>query len=690
MRLDFKLKILLVSMAVIFAGFFGIPVFASYTNLIPVMTANELPVPYVASTGCATNNAFILFDGEGAGWSVQNCNPPNNWLKIDLGEGNEKVISFARFLTDNQWLPKTFYFQASNDDINWIDLKYIDSKNAILSSWNTYGFPNFTAYRYYRLYVKYTQSSGYNDLLLKELEFIDLIIPNGYVDETPVMTADNLPAPYVVSADSVLTTNSAYKAFARSSGDSYYDFWFSNSANSNWLKIDLGIDNEKIITAYRFQFRSYSTSVPDPILNFPSDFIFQGSNNDNDWTDLDTQIDLSGSVPANWTDFYNFDNLVAYRYYRLYISANQDDSDNVIIDEFRIYSDVPPPPVDFDFSGPTSVLAGTSFDVSFNATSSDAVIQLCGLYSLYEDAYYYTGAEIDGLSCSFIMEVPQAYSGDNYFYGFVQDIHFEDFYSDAHIVNGYTVGDPLSDPPTMDFTCGNSTTTIGTQIIFSNDGYDDEYVLFLRVWDPQLVEWVYFDNPDVSDTLLTFYAWTPETAGLFTFYGEVYDNHDQLGIPDPFYIHILVYEDDEDDITLPVIGPVSSDPTKHFLIVATKNLISFLRLDDLWNWFVQLFKAKFPFSWFFSIFEIWDEQRILVSSMEEVDALKVEWVFPDTSSGFLSGQTFPLFDLQGAREHYQGFFDVIRIILINMFWLGFGAIVFVKVKKFIGDLSIND
>jgi len=76
--------------------------------------------------------------------------------------------------------------------------------------------------------------------------------------------------------------------------------------------------------------------------------------------------------------------------------------------------------------------------------------------------------------------------------------------------------------------------------------------------------------------------------------------------------------------------------------------------------------------------------------MEAVDALKVEWVFPDTSSGFLSGQTFPLFDLQGAREHYQGFFDVIRIILINIFWLGFGAIVFVKVKKFIGDLSIHD
>ena len=357
--------------------------------------------------------------------------------------------------------------------------------------------------------------------------------------------------------------------------------------------------------------------------------------------------------------------------------------------------DVGFPPVEFDIDAPTSALFDTTFDISFNATSTDVVLQLCGLWSAY-DVEEFNWQPVDFINtCNFQLDYFGLSVGSNSFLPMAMDIDGNIFYSDVFYIEGLDYEEPpaFSDPPTMTFTTNHTTTTVGTSINFYNNGYDDIHIKQLLVFDPQISEWINFDNPEPYpyDELLTIYAWTPETAGLFTFYAFVIDSDMQDAEPDPFYIDVLVSEVVEDDITLPlpVILPLL-DPTNHFLIVAAEDLISFLRLDDLWNWFRTLFQQKFPFSWFYSIFEIWDEQRILVSSMEEVDVLKVEWVFPDTSSGFLAGQTFVLFDLQGAREHFTGFFDVIRIILINIFWLGFAGIVFFKVKKFIGELSIND
>ena len=371
------------------------------------------------------------------------------------------------------------------------------------------------------------------------------------------------------------------------------------------------------------------------------------------------------------------------------------------IDEVRIHDIIlpksyveelaTPQPTEFTFTAVDDVLVGSgSFNVSFSATSTAGVIQACGLFSPYDLTYFWeTG--VSGQNCDLIEEVGGVNLGNNEFYGVLQ-INFETFYSDPFNIVGYI--DPDLDPlspsaiPTMNFTTANSTTTIGVENVFHLDGYDDVRVLNVQIYDPQINETIVYTATTTTAILEVEYNWTPETAGSYTFWAGVYDSHGQIGYPSPSSITIEVIEDVVDEITVPVIDPVL-EPDQHFLIDSAQTLISFLHLDDIWNWFVSLFKQKFPFSWFYAIFNIWDIERDTIKDLSAESALTVSWTFPTSTPAF-AGSTFNLFDLETARTTYSSFFALIRIILINIFWLGFAFLLIGKVKKFINDMSIND
>jgi len=689
-----RLKIIFGLFLTAFVVGFGLPCFASYIDFTPVMTADNLPTPYVVSADSVheTNYGWWCFDLTGlTSWHSTFGLP--HWLKLDLGIDNSQIVNVFRYRTDStaSFNPLIFKIQGSNNDTDWDDIGVFPDfpgDDMVGDTWTGYlGFPNSTNYRYYRFYITSSEGGFYS--LFAEVQLLGLNEEVGYTDITPVMTSNNTPVNYVVSADVEDSVDyRAWNVFSRYSGEPVFKAWATDgSAMPHWVKIDLTEVGAEIVSAFKFLVRNN-------VVNYcPKDFTFQGSNNDTDWDTLKTVVAMANPGQNVWTNLMTFSNSTSYRYYRLYITANDTATNDVIIDDLRLF--VSGQSVEFDIDAPTSALFDTTFDISFNATFTDVVLQLCGLWSAY-DVEEFNWQSVDFTNtCNFQLDYFGLSVGSNSFLPMAMDIDGNIFYPDVFYIEGLDYEEPpaFSDPPTMTFTTNHTTTTVGTSINFYNNGYDDIHIKQLLVFDPQISEWINFDNPEPYpyDELLTIYAWTPETAGLFTFYAFVIDSDMQDAEPDPFYIDVLVSEVVEDDITLPlpVILPLL-DPTNHFLIVAAEDLISFLRLDDLWNWFRTLFQQKFPFSWFYSIFEIWDEQRILISSMEEVDALKVEWVFPDTSSGFLAGQTFVLFDLQGAREHFTGFFDVIRIILINIFWLGFAGIVFFKVKKFIGELSIND
>jgi hypothetical protein len=93
--------------------------------------------------------------------------------------------------------------------------------------------------------------------------------------------------------------------------------WDANGAGPDWLKIDLqlapgaGINRKASITSYTVTARNDSATYMKYVMNT---WTLSGSNNDEDWTTLDTQASLSWSVGEMKT----FDLAQASAFYRYF------------------------------------------------------------------------------------------------------------------------------------------------------------------------------------------------------------------------------------------------------------------------------------------------------------------------------------------------------------------------------------
>lgn len=128
------------------------------------------------------------------------------------------------------------------------------------------------------------------------------------------MTSNSTPSPLVASASSEYP--GGYEAYRAFDGVKSNDGWWTSSGSSGWLKLDFGSGNTKTITKYAItgQGTTYLTSNP-------KNWTFEGSNDNSNWTVLNTQSNIS-----MWTNFetkiFTFTNTNAYRYYRLNISVS--------------------------------------------------------------------------------------------------------------------------------------------------------------------------------------------------------------------------------------------------------------------------------------------------------------------------------------------------------------------------------
>jgi len=129
---------------------------------------------------------------------------------------------------------------------------------------------------------------------------------------TPQMTDFNVPSPFVVSASNYYTTYYPWNAFDHSNN---LPAWTVRDVSfPEWIKIDLG--NGRNITQYTISFNFDGDSAP-------KDWLLQGSNNDIDWTTVDTVV---GEI--DWGSYidgmreYEVDSPGTYRYYRIYVTAN--------------------------------------------------------------------------------------------------------------------------------------------------------------------------------------------------------------------------------------------------------------------------------------------------------------------------------------------------------------------------------
>jgi hypothetical protein len=134
-------------------------------------------------------------------------------------------------------------------------------------------------------------------------------------DITPVMTANNAPGPYSVSASSEYNADyAAWKAFNHSIADYNQDWASDGSALPAWIGIYFG--NGKIVKSCTIS-AAYGGWYPYA----PTEFTIQAANQSNysDAVTLSTQSGLSWST--NEMKTFSWSNTTAYYYFRLYITA---------------------------------------------------------------------------------------------------------------------------------------------------------------------------------------------------------------------------------------------------------------------------------------------------------------------------------------------------------------------------------
>ena len=126
-------------------------------------------------------------------------------------------------------------------------------------------------------------------------------------------TADQTGSGTAWASSEYSSSFSADKAF----DDNLSSRWFASiNVTVAQLRYDFGTGNQKIVTEYKIHgVGSYS----------PKDWTFEGSHDNSTWTVLDTK---SGEYPSPsiLTSYAGFGNMTAYRYYRLNITAGNDNS----------------------------------------------------------------------------------------------------------------------------------------------------------------------------------------------------------------------------------------------------------------------------------------------------------------------------------------------------------------------------
>lgn len=133
------------------------------------------------------------------------------------------------------------------------------------------------------------------------------------------MTSNTTPAPYVASASN--EADADHRAFRAFDNDANYA-WMTGSGSGPpwWLKFDWGPGSGRVLSRYTVACQDfYSVFFYQ---RCPANWEIQGSNDDLTWDVLDTVVGQTG-WPANQVRVFECDvQLVAYRYFRMYITLN--------------------------------------------------------------------------------------------------------------------------------------------------------------------------------------------------------------------------------------------------------------------------------------------------------------------------------------------------------------------------------
>lgn len=253
-----------------------------------------------ASASHESSSAGLAFDDDpSTNWLVESFSYPL-WIKYDFGIGKEKRIT-----TYSAWMdynvdrsPYAWTFEGSSNDIDWVTL---DTKNNYQYQWlDTYfGFPNETAYRYYRLNFN---TSGLWGISMTEIDFQEKLSDGSFTSDltgTGIATGSAPYGPY----------GQAPAAFDEDSSTADSSVWLLNeSGSTGYLQYDFGPGNAQKINRYKLN--------PGYAYYGPKGWTFEASQDGVNSTVLHTQ--------NNFTKWgfkrFNITNPASYRYYRMNIT----------------------------------------------------------------------------------------------------------------------------------------------------------------------------------------------------------------------------------------------------------------------------------------------------------------------------------------------------------------------------------
>jgi hypothetical protein len=197
---------------------------------------------------------------------------------------------------------------GSNDEATWVTLDTrADESFAGRNETKEYSFNSTTPYRYYRMYI--TANNGDGLFQLSEWRLFETNLPQ--IDLTGYLLSA-----LTVSKDFPDGPGGSEGSLKVVDGDIYSKFLIFDYPTDFWMQQELL--SEAFVNQYTL------TSGNDAPSRDPKNWILAGSNDEATWVSLDTRNNES-FAGRNETKEFNFSSTTPYKYYRLYITANNGD-----------------------------------------------------------------------------------------------------------------------------------------------------------------------------------------------------------------------------------------------------------------------------------------------------------------------------------------------------------------------------
>ena len=292
-------------------------------KLIPKLSSNSQDGYEATASSVWTNDSghqpFYAFDGaSNTKWASDGTG--TQWLQIKFPTATISNVAKIISRTDgnyNNQAPKDFEIQGSNDGETWTTLtSQTDVSWSSQGQIQTFEYENETAYLYYRLFI--TANSGESDdyslgefIIERKIHEYKRYL-NKYEYLVPILTGQTTvteEGSYVVTANPCTTTVEIHHPFDRTTKNIYE---FPNQATSGWIQIQLPTAKTANILQVGARWDGCSGDTP-------RNYTLYGSNDAQTWNKL-FSVENSAAWSASELRQHEFENEIAYRYYRLSVA----------------------------------------------------------------------------------------------------------------------------------------------------------------------------------------------------------------------------------------------------------------------------------------------------------------------------------------------------------------------------------